>query len=95
MMMLDFKPNGSNQVNEGPLIKLSQVVKTYHGLAGDVTALKGVDLEVRAGEFVAITGKSGSGKTTLINVMLLSVIASFIPARNASQLTVREVLAYE
>jgi putative ABC transport system ATP-binding protein len=68
-MMLSFKSNGSNQANDGPLIKLSQVVKTYHGLAGDVVALKGIDLQIRAGEFVAITGKSGSGKTTLINMM--------------------------
>lgn len=67
--MPGFKSNGSNQTNNGPLITLSRVVKTYHGLAGDVTALKGIDLDVRAGEFVAITGKSGSGKTTLINMM--------------------------
>ncbi len=67
--MLSLKSNGSNHSNDGPLIRLSQVVKTYHGLAGDVVALKGLDLQVRAGEFVAITGKSGSGKTTLINMM--------------------------
>ena len=67
--MLSFRPNRSNKVNDGPLIKLSQVVKTYHGLAGDVTALKGINLQVRAGEFVAVTGKSGSGKTTLINMI--------------------------
>jgi len=66
--MLGFS-NGSNNSNDGPLIKLSQVVKTYHGLAGDVLALKGIDLQIRSGEFVAITGKSGSGKTTLINMM--------------------------
>ncbi|GIK37624.1 MAG: ABC transporter ATP-binding protein [Chloroflexota bacterium] len=48
---------------------MSQVVKTYQGLAGDVVALKGIDLQIQAGEFVAITGKSGSGKTTLINMI--------------------------
>ncbi len=67
--MLGFKSNGANNSNDGPLIKLNQVVKTYHGLAGDVVALKGIDLQIQAGEFVAITGKSGSGKTTLINMM--------------------------
>lgn len=67
--MLGFKSTKSNNLNDGPLIKLNQVVKTYHGLAGEVMALKGVDLQVRTGEFVAITGKSGSGKTTLINLI--------------------------
>jgi putative ABC transport system ATP-binding protein len=69
MMMFGFRSNGSKNSNDEPLIKLNQVVKTYHGLAGDVVALKGIDLQIQAGEFVAITGKSGSGKTTLINMI--------------------------
>jgi putative ABC transport system ATP-binding protein len=52
-----------------PLIDLRQVVKTYEGLAGEVVALKGIDLQVRPGEFLAVTGKSGSGKTTLVNMI--------------------------
>ena len=52
-----------------PLIHLRQVVKTYESLAGDVVALKGIDLQVNQGEFVAVTGKSGAGKTTLVNMM--------------------------
>jgi putative ABC transport system ATP-binding protein len=52
-----------------PLIELRHVVKKYQGKAGAVTALKGIDLQVSAGEFVAVLGKSGAGKTTLVNVI--------------------------
>jgi len=52
-----------------PLIDLRQVVKVYPSLAGPVTALKGLDLQIQAGEFIVITGKSGAGKTTLINLL--------------------------
>lgn len=69
--MLLVKHNGSlPQKGLGePLITLRQVVKRYESPAGAFTALKGVDLQVCAGEFLAIIGKSGSGKSTLINMV--------------------------
>ena len=52
----------------GPLLRLDAVTKTYGGRVA-THALRGVDLEVRPGEFVALTGPSGSGKSTLLNII--------------------------
>jgi ABC-type lipoprotein export system ATPase subunit len=51
------------------MIDLRNIVKTYESAAGSFTALKGVNLTVDRGEFVAVIGKSGSGKSTLINMV--------------------------
>jgi ABC-type lipoprotein export system ATPase subunit len=65
----DKARNSSYQNGSEHLIDLRQVVKTYRSAAGDFMALKGVDLQVDSGEFVAVIGKSGSGKSTLINMI--------------------------
>ena len=51
-----------------PILKLRRVGKTHGRGAQRVDALVDIDLDVAAGEFVAITGRSGSGKTTLLNI---------------------------
>lgn len=51
------------------LIDLRGVVKEYETAAGQFVALKGIDLSVTHGEFVAVVGKSGSGKSTLSNMI--------------------------
>jgi len=52
-----------------PLIELVGVQRTFHLGDTEVRALRGIDLAIAAGEFVAIMGASGSGKSTLMNVL--------------------------
>ncbi len=54
--------------NEKNLIEIQNVVKTFSNAAGEFTALRGIDLTFKEGEFAAIIGKSGSGKSTLLNM---------------------------
>ena len=50
-----------------PILQVRNLHKTYDG--GRIAALRGVDLSIEAGEFVAISGHSGSGKSTLLQLL--------------------------
>lgn len=56
-------------VTEKRLIELRHVSKAYDVAAGKFLALRDVDMQADAGEFMAVVGKSGSGKSTLINMI--------------------------
>ncbi|MCJ7549249.1 MAG: ABC transporter ATP-binding protein [Anaerolineae bacterium] len=51
------------------VVRMRGIVKVFRTPVGDFTALNGIDVDFREGEFVSVVGKSGSGKSTLINMI--------------------------
>ncbi len=76
------------------IYKLENVWKIYGKGRGRVEALKGINLEVKSGEFISIMGPSGSGKTTLLSIMGLLTKPSagkvYILGKDATKLKDRE-----
>jgi putative ABC transport system ATP-binding protein len=80
------------------MIRLRGVRKTYGQGSAAVEALKGLDLQVDAGEFVSVMGPSGSGKSTLLNLVSALDIPSageiWIAGRNIARLTDDELTLF-
>ncbi len=56
-------------MGDDPIIRLRRITKTYGTGSTAFQALKGVDLEIARGDFVAVMGPSGSGKSTAMNIL--------------------------
>ncbi len=86
-------PPSQPALDEGPfpVLQLRGVWKTYAEGDVQVHALRGVDLDVSAGEYVAIVGPSGSGKSTLMNIIgcldVLSAGQYVLDGRDVARMT--------
>ncbi len=58
-----------NQINHGALVQVERVEKVFHRGSEDIHVLSDLNLQVPAGEFLALMGPSGSGKSTLLNLI--------------------------
>jgi putative ABC transport system ATP-binding protein len=75
-----------------PFIQINNLVKTFDTPAGPLNVLRGIDMEIHKGDFVAIVGPSGSGKTTFLNMITAvdaptggEVIVGGVPITQAPQ----------
>src|SRR5436305_3795952 len=81
-----------------PIVRVEKLEKTYHTARGPLTLFRDLDLEVEAGELVAIVGQSGTGKSTLLHILgaldAPSAGAVYCASTNVAELSPRQAAAF-
>jgi lipoprotein-releasing system ATP-binding protein len=94
----EVRAQGDFPSSRPPIIQLRNLEKTYRTARGALTLFQGLNLEVQAGEMVAIVGQSGAGKSTLLHILgaLDAPTAGTVTCAsvNVAQLTPREAAAF-
>lgn len=65
----EVDPVGARRATGEPVVRAEGLTKTHRGEGTPVHAVRGIDLRVERGEFVAVTGPSGAGKSTLLHLL--------------------------
>src|SRR4029079_7322007 len=66
---VQFRVDGAHHTSSQPLMEARQLAKSYRKGKHIIPVLRGTDLEIHQGEFLAVVGQSGSGKSTLLHLM--------------------------
>lgn len=81
-----------------PIIRVENLEKTYSTARGPLTLFRGLELEVKAGELVAIVGQSGAGKSTLLHILgaldAPSAGTVYCASTNVAELNTRQAAAF-
>jgi lipoprotein-releasing system ATP-binding protein len=85
-------------LRSGPIIRVEGLEKTYKTARGSLTIFRDLELEVAAGELVAIVGQSGTGKSTLLQILgaldAPSAGTVYCASTNVAKLTSRQAAAF-
>jgi lipoprotein-releasing system ATP-binding protein len=94
----DSLSSGSFRSATTPLIQVQGLAKTYRTARGDLTLFQNLNLEVHAGEMVAVVGQSGAGKSTLLHILgaldAPSAGTVYCASTNVAKLSAREAAVF-